>query len=48
MVTGGTGQALRIAKSINVPIINFGKATSTKELEKQLLELDDIQGKIRA
>jgi hypothetical protein len=48
MPVGGTGQALRIAASYKIPIINFGKATNPKELEKQLLELDDIQGKERA
>ena len=45
--TGGTGQALRIASHHGIPIINFGKATNAKELEALLLELDDIQQKIR-
>jgi hypothetical protein len=48
MPTGGTGQALRIAEHYGIPIVNFGLATSANELERLLLDIDDIQGKIRA
>ena len=47
-VTGGTGQALRIARHYQIPIINLESATSPKELEAQLLQIDEIQARIRA
>jgi len=45
--TGGTGQALRIAKYHDIPIFNFGAANSSKELEKMLLDIDELQRRIK-
>jgi len=47
MIAGGTGQALRITRHLDIPVVNLGLARSSKELENQLLEIDNIQGKIR-
>jgi hypothetical protein len=34
---GGTGQALRIAKSYNIPIFDFGKYSSIEEMKSEYL-----------
>lgn len=44
-IQGGTGQALRIAEAAEIPVINFGKATTPDEIEEQLLKLDELQKK---
>ena len=37
-VTGGTGQAMRIAKGYNIPIFNFGNM-SLKEIEREIFKI---------
>lgn len=44
---GGTAQALRIAQGLNIPIINFGKATNPQELEALVLEVDRLQNEAK-
>lgn len=39
-ITGGTGQALRIAEAYDIPILNFGKHTDAY-ISKFIEELDD-------
>lgn len=40
---GGTGQALRVAHALNIPIINFGSANNPAELEHLVLEVERLQ-----
>jgi hypothetical protein len=40
---GGTGQALRIANTLGIPIINLGSANNTNELEKLILEIETLE-----
>lgn len=47
-ITGGTGQALRIAEEFKIPVINFGLATNPKELENLVLQIDEIQERCKA
>lgn len=42
-ITGGTGQTLRIAQALNIPIINLGSPHSADELEKCVLAIDKEQ-----
>lgn len=42
-VEGGTGQGLRIAKALNIPIINLGIAKTNQELEDLVLQIEKIQ-----
>lgn len=46
-VTGGTSQALRMAMSMHIPIINLGKARNASELEALVLEVDKLQAKLK-
>lgn len=46
-VKGGTGQALRIAKALDIPVINLGHAQTEKELEELVLRIDEYQGKLK-
>jgi hypothetical protein len=39
-VKGGTGQTLRLAEAIGIPIINFGKAQNNQELEIMLNDME--------
>lgn len=39
---GGTGQALRIAYDKGIPIINFGAAKSSSELEQLAAQIEDL------
>ena len=43
LMKGGTAQALRIAQACNIPIVNFGRAANAEELEKLILEVDQLQ-----
>jgi len=47
-ITGGTGQALRMATAMNVPIVNLGLAQSNEELERLVLFIDELQQKYKA
>lgn len=47
LLKGGTAQALRIATSCNVPIINLGTATNAQELEELVLKVDELQNKLK-
>lgn len=47
-LAGGTAQAIRIAESCNIPVINFGKATTNQELEALVLEVDKLQTAAKA
>lgn len=42
-ITGGTGQALRIAKHYEIPILNFG-SNSLDKIEQDLMEI--LKGEI--
>lgn len=42
-IKGGTGQALRIAEYLKIPVINFGRASNEQELIKILRELNELQ-----
>lgn len=44
---GGTSQALRIAKALNVPIFNLGKPINEQELETMILEIEKRQIKFK-
>lgn len=44
---GGTAQALRIATSYNIPIINLGLAQSPQELETLVLKVDELQSQLK-
>jgi hypothetical protein len=44
--TGGTGQALRIAKACKIPIINLGLAKSPDELQGLIIHVDRLQDEI--
>lgn len=46
-LVGGTAQALRIANALHIPICNLGSAKNEKELEQQLLSLDELQKKLK-
>lgn len=46
LITGGTGQALRIAKGCQIPVINLGEAKDSSQLEKLVLEIDAMQEKL--
>lgn len=46
-ITGGTGQALRIASACDIPIINLGRATNAAELEQLVLQVDKLQGEFK-
>lgn len=43
LVKGGTGQALRLAQALEIPVVNFGKARSAAELEAMVHEIDRLQ-----
>lgn len=43
LVQGGTGQGLRIAKALNIPIVNLGEAKSNKELEDLVNQIQKLQ-----
>lgn len=47
LLKGGTAQALRIATSLNIPIINLGRAQNADELEAMVLAVDEVQGKLK-
>lgn len=42
-VTGGTGQALRVAQALDIPIFNLGTPSNPQELETMILKIDEIQ-----
>lgn len=42
-LTGGTAQALRIADTCSIPIVNLGTAQNAHELEALVLEVDRLQ-----
>lgn len=42
-VTGGTGQALRIAEACQIPIINLGLAQANDELDSLVNEVERLQ-----
>ncbi|AZO48070.1 hypothetical protein [Mesorhizobium sp. M4B.F.Ca.ET.058.02.1.1] len=44
---GGTAQALRIAQSCEIPIINLGFAKDAGELEKMVLQIDALQAQFK-
>lgn len=44
-ITGGTGQALRIAKDFKIPVINFG-SQSLQEVEKELIKFTEDYPKL--
>lgn len=44
---GGTSQALRIAQSCQIPIINLGSATNPQELEALVLKVDELQNQAK-
>ncbi|RWB40440.1 MAG: hypothetical protein EOQ44_25185 [Mesorhizobium sp.] len=44
---GGTAQALRIAQSCEIPIINLGFAKDANELEKMVLQIDALQAQFK-
>jgi hypothetical protein len=46
-VQGGTGQALRIAQALNIPVFNLGSATNTAELEAMIHEIERLQQAIK-
>ena len=48
LMTGGTAQALRIAKTCNIPVINLGRATNPKELEQLVLDIDERQARLKS
>jgi len=41
-VTGGTGQALRIAADLNIPVFNFGGPTPNHEKQGLVMLVEDI------
>lgn len=43
LIEGGTGQALRIAKDYEIPVINFGSARDNNELEKLIMEVEQLR-----
>jgi hypothetical protein len=45
LATGGTGQALRIAKGCQIPVFNLGSATNIDELQNLVLMIDAFQEK---
>ena len=47
-LSGGTAQALRIATALNIPIINFGSATTAQELEALVLKVDELQAQLKS
>ena len=48
LLKGGTAQALRIATAMNIPIINFGSATTAQELEALVLKVDELQAQLKS
>lgn len=44
-VTGGTGQALRLAQHVGIPVFNLGLAKSDKELDDMLIQMDEYQAR---
>jgi hypothetical protein len=46
-IKGGTGQAIRIAKALDIPIINLGHAKTPDELEQLVLRIDEYQQKLK-
>lgn len=47
LLKGGTAQALRIANSLDIPIVNLGSATNPQELEALVLEVDRFQAEFK-
>lgn len=45
---GGTSQAIRIANSCDIPIVNFGLASDAQHLEKMVLGIDEMQKMFKA
>lgn len=45
-IEGGTGQTLRMAKALNIPIFNLGGPISPKGMETLILEIEVLQQKI--
>ncbi len=46
-MVGGTSQALRIAKSLGIKIINFGSAKNADELEAMVISIEKEVGKYK-
>jgi len=46
-IIGGTGQALRLAKGLNIPVVNFGEARDQQELEALIHQIDDMSEKLK-
>lgn len=42
-ITGGTGQALRTAQTLNIPVINFGQAKTAHDVKVLMLMMDELQ-----
>lgn len=47
IVTGGTGQGLRIATALHIPIFNLGKPKSYEELASMINSLNEYQEKAK-
>jgi hypothetical protein len=47
LLKGGTAQAIRIAQSCNIPVINLGAAKTPEYLEQLVLEVDSLQTKFK-
>jgi hypothetical protein len=47
LTKGGTGQALRIAEALKIPVFNLGKCTNDDEIRTMMLAIDKLQGEIR-
>ena len=47
LLNGGTAQALRIANSLAIPVINLGHATSASRLEGLVKEIDVLNNKLK-
>jgi len=46
-LSGGTSQALRLARAYHVPVFNLGKANTFDEVEEMVSRIHDIQRKIK-
>lgn len=46
-IKGGTGQALRIAERLRIPVVNLGNAHNARELEALVLQIDALQEKLK-
>jgi hypothetical protein len=47
LLKGGTAQAIRIAQSCDIPVINLGAAKTPEYLEQLVLEVDSLQKKFK-